>query len=87
MELQMGQVIEMWRDRDLERAFEAQEAYIRQRFGGEAADRANYGWAVIEGDTTIDISSKVYGHGVLHTQVVRSNAAIKLKFESFDRAG
>lgn len=33
---------------------------IRKRFGREAADQANYGWGVNEGDRHLTIETKVY---------------------------
>ena len=39
----------------------SQEVVIKNRYGKEAADKANYGWGV--DDCTVQ--TKVYGHGVL----------------------
>lgn len=50
-----------------ERAYAAQAAYIRKRFGKEAAESANYGWGVEDWENGVIISTKVYGHGVLTT--------------------
>lgn len=60
-------------DKDISAAIECQiyaeqENYIREHFGDEAAQIANYGWGVDTVGERIDISTKVYGHGVLETE-------------------
>lgn len=48
-------------------AYDAQEAWIKENCGDEAANTANYGWFVDEVDG--NICTKVYGHGVLTTVI------------------
>lgn len=48
-----------------ETIYENQSEFIRQRWGQEAADKANYGWSVDE--VTGEVATKVYGHGVVVT--------------------
>ena len=55
-------------------AYDAQMEYIKEEFGEDAANKANYGWAV-DGYT---IATKVYGHGVLVTDL-----ALNMNFEEF----
>lgn len=42
-----------------------QITWIAENFGKEACERANYGWGVDSTSTTVVVSTKVYGHGVL----------------------
>lgn len=45
--------------------YRAQERIISGAHGKRAADRANYGWGVDAGPRFVEVSTKVYGHGVL----------------------
>lgn len=50
--------------RDAERQLYAeQEALIVREFDRQAADTANYGWGVEEGEDVIAISTKIYRSG------------------------
>lgn len=47
---------------DLEdRIYAHQERVIREKYGKEAADQANYGWGVDERDDSITVETKIYG--------------------------
>lgn len=46
---------------------EAQQEYILETCGKQAADNANYGWA----SDGVSVCTKVYGHGYLTSQIVR----------------
>jgi hypothetical protein len=46
---------------------EAQQRWITERCGAEAARRANYGWGIDDVDSIIQ--TKVYGHGVLTSTI------------------
>lgn len=48
-----------------ETAYEQQAALIKEEYGQQASDNANYGWGVDETDDEMVIKTKVYGHGVL----------------------
>ena len=63
--------------------WEPQYTYIKEHFGDEAADHANYGWGICEDDNALRVATKVYGHGVLCTVVSRSNEAITHTFRPF----
>lgn len=52
-----------------ERAYAEQEDMIREMYGVEAADKANYGWGVDDDGDEISICTKVYGIGVLNTVI------------------
>ena len=42
-----------------------QYQWVKDKFGKEAADSANYGWGVDETGEALAIETKVYGHGIL----------------------
>jgi hypothetical protein len=63
-------------DEQTDAIWDAQEDEIRTRWGAEAAEDANYGWFVDE--VSGFIATKVYGHGVLTTDV-----ALNHEFEEF----
>jgi hypothetical protein len=48
-----------------DKIYEEQFAKIKETFGEDAANSANYGWGVDEHEDTIAINTKIYGHGVL----------------------
>jgi predicted transcriptional regulator len=48
---------------DHDRAYTSQAAWIEERFGAEAARKANYGW----GQSETGAATKIYGHGVIQT--------------------
>ena len=52
----------------------AQEAYIKERFGQEAADCANYGWGVDCDALGVSVCTKIYSFGTLQTNAVRGDA-------------
>lgn len=45
--------------------YDQQHEVIRREYGKDAADNANYGWFVDDTDGSVQISTKVYGKGVL----------------------
>lgn len=47
------------------RVYDQQYKTILAECGQDAADNANYGWGVSGGARTVDVATKVYGHGVL----------------------
>lgn len=51
-------------------AAQAQYDLIRAQHGEQAAEAANYGWGVGGDDCYVSYATKVYGHGVLITEVV-----------------
>lgn len=55
---------EMTMEESEDRAYDLQEAYVKEHYPGA---NVNYGWAVDE--VSMEISSKVYGHGVLTTSL------------------
>lgn len=59
-------------------AYEAQENWIKEHCGEEAAQKANYGWFVDEVDGLI--STKIYGHGIITTEI---GDPTNFTFESF----
>lgn len=65
-----------------ERIYDLQEKWIEKRFGREAADMANYGSGVDEGENHVTIETKVYGHGVLITSASNIES-ITNEFRSF----
>jgi hypothetical protein len=58
-------------DRAYDTLYDAQEKYIRERFGDEAAEKANYGWGVDETGSDPEVQTKVYRRGVLTTWLSR----------------
>lgn len=50
--------------------YESQRQYLLQHYGTEAAENANYGWAVEidDSDPFIAACTKVYGIGYLHSE-------------------
>ena len=53
-----------------DKIYAAQERWIRKRFGDDAADNANYGWGVdvVDEHHYVLVATKIYGHGVLHSE-------------------
>lgn len=51
------------------KAFDAQYQMVKLECGQEAADNANYGWGISEDETSSSICSKIYGHGLITTDV------------------
>jgi len=45
--------------------YNQQYQWIKDKFGKEAADKANYGWGVDKTEPELCVETKVYGHGVL----------------------
>lgn len=58
------------------RIYEQQYNRIKRAHGRDVADKANYGWGVIDDPNFIDVSTKVYGHGVIRSVGNRSNGSI-----------
>ncbi len=61
-----------------DKIYDAQEAYILEKFGKQAAVDANYGW----GADYDSISTKVYGHGVLTSYIEDSIDSVVHDFNS-----
>lgn len=59
-----------------DKCYARQYRLIKATYGKEAAEKANYGWGVIDGEVLLDISTKVYGHGILRTVANRCNGQI-----------
>lgn len=66
------------------RVFEEQEKYIREKFGDDAADNANYGWGVDVFDKGVSVSTKIYRHGVLTSKANIGDSGIQHEFEDFE---
>lgn len=49
--------------------FDEQYEFVRTTYGKEAATKANYGWGVDCNETGLSIASKVYGFGVVKTNL------------------
>jgi hypothetical protein len=64
------------------RIYAQQHTRIKRDCGADAADKANYGWGVIDDPNFIDVSTKVYGHGVLRSIGNRSNGQISHEWAS-----
>lgn len=58
-----------------------QAEYIRQHFGKKAEDLANYGQSVIGDEDTVDVTTRVYGHGILRSVAQYSTFTITHDFE------
>jgi len=67
-----------------DRIYNEQERIIRRDFGKRAADRANYGWGVDDGDEHLTVNTKVYGHGVFTTVADRRTGVLDHAFEPND---
>ncbi len=52
--------------------YESQRQWILQHHGEEAAENANYGWAVETNDSSpfLGVATKVYGHGILYSDAL-----------------
>lgn len=61
-----------------------QQKYIKDKFGQDAADSANYGWGVDELKDGVQVSTKVYGHGILSSEVHIGDSEITHSFEKWD---
>lgn len=68
-------------DAMLRLAFDEQTKYIKKNFGKRAADRANYGWGIGGDQHHTSVATKVYGHGVLQTDVDHKTRKIDHDFE------
>ena len=51
------------------RVYNEQYDWIRKKFGKRAAEVANYGWGVTGDEDYVSVATKVYGHGVLESNV------------------
>lgn len=47
--------------------FAEQERLIEEKYGKQAAEKANYGYGQGGDDFSVSIATKVYGHGVITT--------------------
>lgn len=63
------------------RIYQVQETLIRKRFGKKAADKANYGWGVDGTEDSVDVCTKIYGHGTLTSHARRINPRIAHHWE------
>ena len=63
-----------------ERIYDKQYEYVKEHFGEETADSANYGWGVDELENGFRVSTKVYGHGVLVSEAFLDDAEIPMDF-------
>lgn len=63
------------------KAIDKQSDWISKRFGKRAADNANYGWGVDSDDEGASIATKIYGHGVLTTEVNYRSGKMTHSFE------
>jgi len=52
------------------RIYGEQYEEVKREYGKRAADRANYGWGVEDGDGYVRVSTKVYGRGVLSSTAI-----------------
>jgi len=59
-----------------------QELEIAERFGKKASESANYGCGVYEGKDYLQVSTKIYGKGILTTTL--SDGKMKDVWEDFD---
>jgi hypothetical protein len=50
-----------------DKIYEEQYDLIKRQCGKAAAEKANYGWGVTGDKDQVDVSTKVYGHGVLRS--------------------
>lgn len=67
---------------DLEdRIYAEQWRMIADECGNEAANKANYGWAVIDETAYVDVCTKVYGFGRLCSIGDRSTGRIKHEWQ------
>jgi hypothetical protein len=48
-----------------DKVYDEQYKLIKKKYGKDTADMANYGWGVTGGESWVEVSTKVYGHGVL----------------------
>lgn len=76
-----------WSNRDFREtvaetvAFEANVDEIGRRFSNEAAQNANCGWSVSGDDDHVSCATKVYGHGVLVTNVSYDDLSVEHRFD------
>lgn len=66
-----------------EEIYDKQYNYIKNKFGKDAANSANYGWGASASDEYISIATKVYQHGVLTSEGTLSSGEITHNFEKF----
>jgi hypothetical protein len=64
-------------------ALDGQFTWIRERYGDEAAECANYGWGTDGTDEplVLYVATKVYGHGILNTAARRAASGFEVAHE------
>jgi hypothetical protein len=68
------------------RMYEAQFQWILRRCGKLAATQANYGWSSsTDEDKSVSACTKVYGHGILWSEVVPGVRRVEHQWSAFPK--